>query len=86
MSGSWLEVSSQRESTDSWGQQGAMFSASGPGDWILNMGGSGTTQQSAPNPASLPGLLGASSLPGDSSNLIPWLLIGVAAWLLLKKH
>lgn len=86
MSGSAWEISSLRESTASWGQQGALFSASGPGDWILNMGGSGTTQQSVPNPSSLPGLLGVPSLPGDSSSLIPWLLIAGGIWLLMKKR
>lgn len=71
-----------RASTDTWNQQGSMFSASGPGDWNLNMGGSGTTTQSANKLPSLPSIPG---LTDNSSNLLPLLLIGVGAWLLLKK-
>lgn len=64
-----------------WDQRGASFSASGAGDWNVNVAGSGTATQTASSLPSLPSL----SVGGQSMSLL-WIAVGLGVvWVLIKK-
>ena len=55
----------------------------GAGDWIVNMGGSGTTTQNA---TGSPAQSAAAALTGGASGISPlvWVAVAVVAWAILK--
>jgi hypothetical protein len=53
-------------------------------DWVINMGGSGTTTQNATPTSSAVSALGVAS--GGTDQTLLYIAIGVALWLYLRKH